>query len=264
MMRYFLLLSPILLSASISAQSPRYFYQGDGQMDVIGGEKKLAGLSGRLVTLLDYLQDHFTQGQGKIEIFSGYRSPAYNEQLRRQEKLAAKASLHIEGMAADFTLQGVRARDLWHYIRQLNCCGAGYYSDRMVHVDTGPVRFWDQKTSKVFTDISTHNKQIYLTTEYDIYHPAETITLRLVRITEFPFGIQGEVEVVDEKGGRLKKGELGKGCRMIANRNEAQNFTLTLPKGLPKNRRLQIKFSFCAKPSQEMPDFVLSNTFVIH
>jgi len=62
------------------------------------------------------------------------------------------------------------------------CCGVGYYHDNSLHVDTGPVRYWDETTSKVYTNISEHNKQIMARTDLDIYLPGETVELRLARI----------------------------------------------------------------------------------
>ena len=254
-MRNFLILSILFWSIAVGAQSPRYFYQGDGKLSVEGGEKNLEGLSPRLVALLDYLQDQLTSGKGAITIYSGHRSPEYNEQLRRKGKLAGKASLHIEGMAADFTLAGVGAKQLWEFVRGLDCCGAGYYAGRMVHLDTGPKRFWDQKTSKVFTDIAAHNKQIYAVTEFDIYRPGEALKFRLVRMTEFPFGIRPDLGI-----GRLKTKEK---CVLIDNREAAQDFSLILPKKLPRNQHPQVRVQFCSKPHEQMPDFVLSNAFII-
>lgn len=254
----FLLMSPLSVRAG---EASRYFYQGDGYLQLRG--KSAQNLSGRLTALLDYLQDTLTGGKGAVTIHSGYRSPEYNEALRRSGKLAAKASLHREGMAVDFTLQGVKARDLWHTIRQLKCCGAGYYAGQMVHVDTGPERFWDQKTSRVFTDISSHNKQIYLTTEFDIYKPGEELQWKLVRITEYPFGLKGTLHILNEKGKAIKKIKGEKGCRPVAGREAAQNFSLKLPATLPKERRLQLQSFFCEKPSPQMPDFVLSNVFMV-
>ena len=245
-------LFPFLLVVSLTAFakeniSNRYFYSGNEHLAVKGGEKKLNGLSPRLVALLGYLQKQMGGKRALITILSGYRSPAHNEALRRQGKLAGKASLHLEGMAADFTMNGVEAKKIWEVVRSMDCCGVGYYHGNAVHVDTGPSRFWDETSSKVFTDISLHNKQIYPVTEYDIYHPGETLHVRLVRMTEYPFGIKNE------------KGD----CILIHNREEAQNFSFALPSPSAPNEKLKIKISFCEKPSKEMPDEVFSNAFIV-
>lgn len=262
MMRIFLIFLLLGLPTAVRAgavdgvfDGARYFYQGDGHLKVNGGNKNLARLSPRLTALLDYLQDQLTKGKGEVAIQSGYRSPEYNERLRQQGKLAGRASLHIEGMAVDFSLSGIAPKQLWEFVRGLECCGTGYYAGRMVHVDTGPKRFWDQTTSKVFTDISVANKQIYLVTEYDIYRPGEALNFGLVRMTEFPFGINPDLGIA-----KLKTKEK---CVLIHNREEARNFSLVLPKKLPSGPKLQLRARFCQKSSEEMPDFVLSNPFVV-
>lgn len=253
------------LAAKANPIQGRYFYDGDGKLNVEGGERKLDNLSERLIALIDYLQDRFTAGKGKVTIYSGYRSPNYNEALRRKGKSAAKASLHMEGMAVDFSLQGVASKDLWHIVREMNCCGAGHYGGETIHLDTGPPRFWEQATSKVFTDIADHNKRIYATTEYDIYHPGEWTSFKLVQVTKYPFGVANKVELIQgkKKGGTISL-QKEEACIPIRQRKDLGPFLLRLPdkKGLSK-KPTQIKVSFCSKPSMEMPDFVLSNPFVI-
>lgn len=255
----------MVMAAEANPNQGRYFYAGDGKLNVEGGTKKLNNLSERLIALIDYLQDRFTAGKGKVTIYSGYRSPNYNEALRRKGKSAAKASLHMEGMAVDFSLQGVASKDLWHIVREMGCCGAGHYGGAAIHLDTGPPRFWEQATSKVFTDIADHNKRIYVTTEFDIYHLGESISLRLVQVTEYPFGIDKEVELM--RGGKkwktisLSKEEK---CIVVRSRKDLGLLLIPLPdKKNPPKQVMKLKVSFCSKPSVEMPDFVLSNPFII-
>lgn len=253
-----------LLAGIPAVAGERYFYSGDGKLEVVGGNKKLEKLSPRLVSLIDFLQDHLTKSRGKISVFSAYRSPDYNEGLRAKGKGAAKASLHMEGMAIDFSIEGVAPKTLWHFVRRLNCCGAGYYAGQSIHLDTGPPRFWEQATSKVFTDFSLNNKQIYSTTDYDIYQPGEMLQFRLVRVTAYPFGIKNVFYLMD--GNKVWK-KIGVGpekeCKRIANRAEAV-LTIPLPKTAhPKGARLTLKTDFCNKPSPEMPDSIHSNPFII-
>lgn len=199
-------------------------------------------ISLRFVSLLDYLQDHF---QGPIiSLVSGYRSPTYNEGLRKRGKLAAKTSLHIEGMAADIEMAGVSAEKLWHFVRDLNCCGAGYYHGKALHVDTGPARFWDETSTKVETDISSHNKLIMVQTDKDIYRPGETVLMSFSRITDYPIGIR--------KDGK---------CQILSTRSQAKNIPWPLPD--PSSKKQQIEINFCQKPFPEMPDTIKSNEFVI-
>ncbi|MDO8526518.1 MAG: DUF882 domain-containing protein [Deltaproteobacteria bacterium] len=246
-------------------EADRFFYSGDGKLQVEGGQKKLDHFSGRLIALLDYLEEHWGSRNEKIKILSGYRSPEYNDGLRRQGRLAGKASLHMEGMAADFVMKGVPAKTIWDYVRTLNCCGVGFYHGDAVHIDTGPPRFWDEKSSKVGTDISLHNKTIWLTTLFDIYQPGEAVVFNIVRITEYPFGIKKNLEI-QRDGKTIATVSLPNtpDCLMIQKREEGQNFSLSLLEGkIPYGEKLKIKASFCNKPSPEMPDATLSNPFTI-
>lgn len=251
MRKLFPILAVLLLFPSLGQpQTPqRFFFEGHQKLVVKGGIKKLQGLSKRLVALLGYLQEEMKGGE--ITILSGYRSPLYNDKLRKEGRLAGKASLHMEGMAVDFEMAGVDPKKIWERVRSLDCCGVGYYHGKAIHLDTGPPRFWDETTSKVFTDISLHNKQIYVVTDYDIYNPNEKISFKIVRMTDYPFGIKKELNNKEE-------------CMMIHNREEAQNFSLTLPlKKEPKGDKWRLKVTFCQKPAPEMPDTVLSNRFTI-
>ncbi len=236
----------ILIFSSSAFAQQRYFFSGDGKIVFKRGSKPLDNVSPRLIALLGYLQDALGKGMAKIQILSAYRSPEYNEKLRQKGKLAAKASLHQEGMAVDFTMEGVPAEEIWKFVKNLNCCGVGFYHGNAVHIDTGPPRFWDETSSKVFTDFSLHNKQIYITTQYDIYQPGEKISFDIVRITEYPFGIK-----MDKK------------CLVIASKKEAQHFIFDKKFKKREGKPQQLKMKVCQKPSPEMPDAVISNTFII-
>lgn len=148
-----------------------------------------AMISLRLIEFLDFLQDKLNPG-AQIVIVSGFRSPTYNTHLRRQGRLAAKASLHQYGMAADIKIKGVSSRTAWDYVKNLGFGGAGYYHGEMVHIDVGPARSWDETTSGVGTDISNDNKLIGLISDYDFYRSGEPVLLRFIRMTAFPVGIQ--------------------------------------------------------------------------
>jgi len=145
-------------------------------------------LSLRLIEFLDFLQDRLRPG-ARIAITSGYRSPEYNTKVRKRGGLAAKASLHQYGMAVDLEIEGVPARRLWEYVKALGFGGAGYYHGKTVHIDVGPARSWDEKTSGVGTGISDDNKLIGLVVNYDVYLPGEPITMRFIRMTAFPIGV---------------------------------------------------------------------------
>jgi uncharacterized protein YcbK (DUF882 family) len=223
------LASLVLLAASaaVVAAEPaptRFFFSGDGRLQLasrknpatfdgvyrLGGggydpqalraihrvfdapfEPDKPNLSLRLIEFLDYLQDCLGPG-ARITITSGYRSPAYNRRVRQGGGLAAKASLHQYGMAADFIMEAVPSRQVWETVQQLGFGGTGYYQGETVHVDVGPARAWDQRTSGVGTGISDDNKLIGLVADYDIYPPESIVRMRFIRMTAFPIGVSAE------------------------------------------------------------------------
>lgn len=207
--------------AAVAADEARFFHHGDGRLRLAsekngktfegayrlaeGGydEAALAAIHGvfgapfdpehpkvslRLIAFLDYLEDRLHPG-ALLTITSGYRSPEYNTQVRQRGGLAAKASLHQYGMAADFMMEGVASRRVWRFVRDLDFGGTGYYHGRSVHVDVGPARSWDETTSGVGTGISDDNKLIGLVSDFDVYRPGDIITLRFIRMTAFPIGV---------------------------------------------------------------------------
>lgn len=229
------------------------------------------GISLRLISLLDALQDHFRAGL--VRIVSGYRSPEYNAGLRRKGKLAARTSLHIEGMAADIEMPGVDARRLWEYTRGLDCCGAGYYHGKGIHIDTGPPRFWDETSSGVEKDLGGHNKLILLRTGQDIYLPGEVVRLILARITDYPIGVARTATLL-QKGKEVQKIKLDRErreiapappspaadrCLLIPNRRGSRSLTWVIPKDFRPTEKLRLRLDFCERPSPEMPDTIESN-----
>ena len=79
--------------------------------------------------------------KGRIQIISGYRSPAYNDLLRRQGRGVAKHSLHTRGLAIDFAVPGQSTRRLAAAAESFSLGGVGIYPD-FVHIDSGRVRRW--------------------------------------------------------------------------------------------------------------------------
>jgi uncharacterized protein YcbK (DUF882 family) len=284
----------------------RFFYKGDGRINLLsakngisfngqyrkskgiydekalktihrlfGAEKDrpLSTISLRLIEFLDYLEDHLHPG-ARITIVSGYRSPQYNTELRNKGRLAAKASLHQYGMAADIKIQGTSSKRVWNTVKKLKYGGTGYYKGKLVHIDVGPARFWDEKTSGVGTDISTQNKLIGLVTNYDFYLPGEMIDLRFIRMTAFPIGVSPEfiLEKV-EKNGQLKKIVRFKPLFAVAPKTPCPQFSdidqmtgirWKLPKDLLPGR-YKIRTFFCKKLWEDMPVEILSPEFdIIH
>ncbi|MGD9850456.1 MAG: YcbK family protein [Nitrospirales bacterium] len=83
-------------------------------------------------------------GQGQeVKIYSGYRSPSYNDLLVRLGRGAAPNSLHTTGQAVDFSIPGVKLSKIWRTAMKLQAGGVGNYRRRgFIHIDTGPFRYW--------------------------------------------------------------------------------------------------------------------------
>ena len=282
----------------------RYFYSGDGMLNLFsakngitfngqyreskgiydekalktiqrlfGGknDKPLSAISLRLIEFLDYLEDNLHPG-ARITIASGWRSPKYNTDLRNKGKLAAKASLHQYGMAADIKIQGTSSKRVWNTVKKLGFGGTGYYKGELVHIDVGPARSWDEKTSGVGTDISTQNKLVGLVTNYDTYLPGEMVALRFIRMTAFPIGVIPEfiLEKV-EKNGQLKKIVRFKPSFAIAAKSQCPKFSdigqmMGIVWKLPGNispGRYKIRASFCQKLWEIMPTQIYTPEFAV-
>lgn len=248
-------------------------YQKEGTYPpaVVNEINKIFGIPGRssenislrLIAILDYLQDRLKGGN--IQILSGYRSPTYNEGLRKKGKLAASTSLHIEGMAADIEMERVDGKRLWEFVRSLNCCGAGYYHGKGIHIDTGPTRFWDEKTTKVKENLGGHNKLILLRTDQDIYFPGEKVALSLGRITDYPIFIDPQA-FLKKEGKILQKISVSserKKCVPLKTRKEAQALEWKIPEPFLSGDTFTVEVKFCQKPFPEMKDSTLSNFFSI-
>jgi uncharacterized protein YcbK (DUF882 family) len=286
----------------------RFFYSGDGQIHLVSEKNGVVfkgrfrtgpgrydrqaleticrvfgaphepemGLSLRLLDFIDYLEDTFRPG-ARVTIVSGYRDPEYNTMLNRKGSLAARASLHQYGMAADLRIEGVPSRRIWEYVRGLKFGGAGYYQGASVHVDVGPARFWDQTSSGVGTGISDDNKLIRLVTDYDRYLPGETIVMRFIRMTAFPIGVspyfylQHESKIAadgmyaDEPVATLQPVfavSADQACPQFGDIGQMAFIRAGLPAQLPAGRYV-VRAAFCDNPWQEMPQEVVTPTFEV-
>ncbi len=218
-------------------------------------------LSLRLLEFIDFLQDRL-KPDGLVTITSGYRNPEYNTGLRNRGGLAAKASLHQYGMAADLIMEGVHPRTLWDAVKALEFGGAGYYHGKTVHLDVGPARSWDETTSGVGTGISDDNKLIGLVTDYDVYRPGMTVMLRFIRMTAFPIGVIPEFSLVRQDGNSAgntiltfkpdfavpEKGS----CVQFGNIEQMAAIRWELPKTLTPGR-YAIRAGFCGVEWEAMP-----------
>jgi uncharacterized protein YcbK (DUF882 family) len=100
-----------------------------------------------------------TASESDFHIMSGYRSPATNAALRRQDRDVDPHSLHMQGQAVD-VIQDFDALDsLWQAAKALKAGGVGYYpAFHYVHLDVGPLRHWracSDRSAKAENDPST-------------------------------------------------------------------------------------------------------------
>jgi uncharacterized protein YcbK (DUF882 family) len=80
----------------------------------------------------------------RIDIISGFRSPATNDMLRKRGGGGvARRSKHMDGMAVDIRIPGVPLADVRDAAIDLKLGGVGYYhKSQFVHLDTGRFRTW--------------------------------------------------------------------------------------------------------------------------
>ena len=220
-------------------------------------------ISPRLLFMLSYFADRVAPGK-TINIESAYRSPEYNNKIRSQGANAARTSIHQDGMALDFWLEGVDGKGLWETIRAKNCCGVGHYGSKIIHLDAGRPRFWEAATSGTGSKEPDYNRHLYLATDFDRYGGAEKIRLSLSGISTYGFGVRPTTYVYrpldSEKP--VAKMQIAAGtttdCIMIPDHQASRFLYASLPPALPSGRYL-IKVEFCQKPFAEMPVELVSN-----
>ena len=94
----------------------------------------------KVIDLLCDIKDRLAPGK-EITIISGYRSPEYNEYLRRLGRHVAAGSLHMTGLAIDFAIDGIGMGELCRTAKLFAAGGVGKYPE-FVHIDVGRVRYW--------------------------------------------------------------------------------------------------------------------------
>ncbi|MCU5775041.1 YcbK family protein [Erwiniaceae bacterium BAC15a-03b] len=78
-----------------------------------------------------------------VQLISGYRSRATNNELRAHSRGVAKHSYHTLGQAMDFHIEGISLSNVRKAALKMRAGGVGYYpSSDFVHIDTGPLRNW--------------------------------------------------------------------------------------------------------------------------
>jgi uncharacterized protein YcbK (DUF882 family) len=103
----------------------------------------------RLLDLLHDINVLLEAAKLPLHVLSGYRTPATNAKLRAHGKGAAKHSLHMEGRAIDIRVPGRSLIAVRRAALALKGGGVGYYPRHdFVHLDVGPVRYWEKARSK--------------------------------------------------------------------------------------------------------------------
>jgi len=143
----------------------RFFHTHTGErLDIVyrQGEHYIASALSRLD---EYLRDHRTgdvhpydprvfdllhdltaavgHPNSEIDVVCGYRTPWSNEFLRAHGHGVARHSLHMQAMAIDIRMPGVKTSTLRDAALGLHRGGVGYYATSdFVHIDVGRVRRW--------------------------------------------------------------------------------------------------------------------------
>lgn len=224
-------------------------------------------ISPRLLFMLSYFSDLVAPGR-MISIESAYRSPDYNDKIRKRGANAARTSTHIDGMALDFRIDGVNGKELWQTVRQKNCCGVGHYGGQSIHLDAGRPRFWEAATSGTKATEPDYNRHIYLSTDYDRYRPGDAVRLSLSGISTFGFGIKPVIRVYPaaENTSILTEAPIRtedtSDCLVLSDRKASRWINSTIPADLPAGR-YRIELNFCQLPFTQMPESRYSNEIEI-
>jgi len=220
-------------------------------------------ISPRMLFMLSYFSDHVAPGR-TIHIESAYRSPEYNDKIRKQGANAARTSTHIDGMALDFWITGVEGKALWETVRAKNCCGVGHYGGKEIHLDAGRPRFWEAATSGTGSSEPDYNRHIYLSTGYDRYMAGENLRLALSGVSTFGFGVQRTIRMFAGSDKTVPVAKLALesdtegDCITLDTRKSTRFLDTQLPLSLAAGRyRLEVEF--CNKPFSQMPNTALSN-----
>jgi uncharacterized protein YcbK (DUF882 family) len=220
-------------------------------------------ISPRLLFMLDYFSDLAAPGK-IIHLHSGYRNPEYNTRLKKTGLTVAKTSLHLDGMALDFSIEGVKGLALWEMIRQKNCCGVGNYGGEIVHLDAGRPRFWEKATAGVGTGESDYNRRLTLSTEFDRYRPGQKVRLILASLSDLGFGINRSGSLVGDREGEHSISDLklqssgNQDCIFIHSLRTTRFLYIDLPQEIPEGR-YRIRLNFCQRPFEQMPLKAVSN-----
>ena len=183
--------------------------------------------------------------------------------------------MHIEAAAADFFLEGVTSSQVATYARELNCCGVGDYGGRTIHVDAGPVRWWDAATSGTESQAPQRNSHVMASTECDRYRAGESMPIRLMRITELPIVVAAHAELECQRQSgweRVATIPLSFGstvnatdhdCVRISDYPATRSVSVRIPASTAHCERYRIHLRFCERVTEEMPAEIATNGFEI-
>ena len=223
-------------------------------------------ISPRLLFMLSYFADRLAPGK-TINIESAYRSPEYNNKIREKGANAAKTSIHMDGMALDFWLEGVEGKNLWETIREKNCCGVGHYGGKTIHLDAGRPRFWEAATSGTRSKEPDNNRHLYLSTDFDRYRLQERMRLSLSAISTFGFGVKPMASLFSPADAEKPVAQMRiatnntsdtSDCLLISDHKASRFLYAALPPQVVAGR-YTVKIEFCNKPFAEMPSALVSN-----
>jgi uncharacterized protein YcbK (DUF882 family) len=280
------------LVTGVSAAEPRFFVMGNGSLEIVNpalhervqvqylgpdgrydyaaiddlrhilrckGDMAQGEITPRFVELLGHL---YARTGRPLKLLSGYRSPSYNEGIRRRGTRATFGSMHTEGLAADLAFPPDDLLPLWLHVRELDCCGAGYYpAQGFLHVDVGTPRYWDPSTSRVDENLSAGNARALARTDFDRYTAGEMMLVRLYGVTSPPIRLQRAARLVSDGGGAgadVTVEEVGgthgeTGC-IVADRT-----TRLLVKGAPATPRGHLVLATCEPRVERTPVQIEAN-----
>lgn len=97
----------------------------------------------RLFDLLEDLTTALGRPGAEVDVICGYRTPWSNAFLRQHSSGVAAHSLHMQAMAIDIRVPGIKTSELRNAALRLHRGGVGYYPRSLfVHVDVGRPRWW--------------------------------------------------------------------------------------------------------------------------
>jgi uncharacterized protein YcbK (DUF882 family) len=282
------------LATGALAADPRFFVMGNGSLEIVNpalneriqvqylgpdgrydyaaiddlrrilrckGDMGEGEITPRFVELLGHL---YARTGRPLTLLSGYRSPSYNEGIRRRGTRAAFGSMHTEGLAADLAFPRDDLMPLWLHVRELDCCGAGYYpAQGFLHVDVGTPRFWDSTTSRVAENLSAGNARAFARTDFDRYTAGEMMLVRLYGVTSPPIRLQRAARLVPDGGGAgapVTVDEVGAPTtQAAAGCIAADHTTRLLVKGAPATPRGHLVFTTCEPRAERTPERIEAN-----